>query len=134
MAHPTGIFDCRPILCVDRVDASVTYYRDVLGFDLGWRWSDTEGRFLAPDEPGPAHTALVGAGTAQWMLVQRAQGHPGMWLHLDVATGAQVHALYADWVARGARIREAPALRPWGMVEMRIEDLDGHVFRVSGPP
>jgi uncharacterized glyoxalase superfamily protein PhnB len=128
-----AVFDCRPILRVDSVDASVAYYRDSLGFLVGWRWSDSAGRFLSSIEEGPAHTALVSIGSVQIILVQRAQGQPGTWLHLDVQTSAQVDELHADWVRRGARVIEAPCNRPWGTYELRVEDLDRHTFRVASP-
>lgn len=130
---PSGIFDCRPILRADDVDQSIIYYRDVLGFRVGWRWSDEEQRFLESDETLAAQTALVGAGSAQLILVQRAQGQKGMWLHLDVETAEQVDHLHAQWLERGARIVEAPSNRPWGMYELRVEDLNRHTFRVSAP-
>lgn len=130
---PSGIFDCRPILRVDNVNGSIAYYRDVLGFRVGWRWSEEVQRFLEPDETLAAHTAFVGMGSAQLMLVQHAQGQKGMWLHLDVETAEQVDRLHALWLQRGARIVEAPTNRPWGMYELRVEDLDQHTFRVSAP-
>jgi uncharacterized glyoxalase superfamily protein PhnB len=68
------------------------------------------------------------------MLVQRAQGHPGTWLHLDVGTPEEIDRLHADWTRRGARIVEAPSNRSWGTYELRVEDLDGHAFRVASPP
>ncbi|MCA9242832.1 MAG: VOC family protein [Phycisphaerales bacterium] len=129
----SGIFDCRPILRVDNVDDSIAYYCDVLGFRIGWRWSDEAQRFLETDETLPAHTALVGEGSAQLILVQCAMGQRGMWLHLDVETAEQVDRLHAQWSQRGARIIEAPSNRPWGMYELRVEDLDQHTFRVAAP-
>jgi predicted lactoylglutathione lyase len=39
--------------------------------------------------------------------------------------------LQEAWSHSGARIIEPPSRRPWGMYEMRVQDLDGHVLRVS---
>jgi uncharacterized glyoxalase superfamily protein PhnB len=130
----SGLFDCRPILCVASVRRSVAYYVDVLGFRLGWAWSNEEQRFLKPGERIDIGFALVGIGPVQLMLSQDSQGAPGMWLHLDVHTAAQLDALHAAWSERGARILEPPSVRPWGMYEMRVQDLDGHILRVSAPP
>ena len=130
----SGLFGCRPVLCVDNVARSLAYYVDVLGFHLGLAWSEPEQRFLAPGETIPPTFAIIGRGPIQLMLAQRTQGAPGMWLHLDVHTKDQVDALHKEWSGKGARIVEPPSLRPWGMYEMRVQDLDGHVFRVSGPP
>jgi uncharacterized glyoxalase superfamily protein PhnB len=130
-----GLSGCRPVLCVDSVPGSLAYYVDILGFRLGLSWSDQKQKFLCPGETHiPPTFAIIGRGTVQLMLSQRSQGAPGMWLHLDVDTAGQVDELYREWSARGARIVEPPTLRPWGMYEMRVEDFDRHVLRVSGPP
>jgi len=131
-----GISGCRPILYADSVSASLRYYSEVLGFNVGFRWSDKKQAFLAPgteaegDEVG---FALVFRDSVQLMLSQKGQGHPGMWLHLDVETPDEVDALYRQWSQNGARILEAPDNRPWKNYEMRIADLDGHVLRVASP-
>lgn len=129
-----GLFDCRPILRVESVARSVAYYVGSLGFRLGWAWSDQDKRFLQPGEETQATFALVGRGHVQFMLSRQCQGAPGMWLHLDVHTAEQLDALYEEWARSGAHIAEPPSLRPWGMYEMRVQDLDGHTFRVAAPP
>jgi uncharacterized glyoxalase superfamily protein PhnB len=68
------------------------------------------------------------------MLSQKSQGAAGVWIHLDVHTAGQLDALYKEWTRKGARILEPPSHRPWGMYEMRVQDLDGHTLRVSAPP
>ncbi len=129
------IFDCRPILYATNVNKSLAYYADVLGFKIGWRWSDEKSCLLEEsDELFEVGTALVGRDKVQFMLVKQAQGQPGMWLHLDVESAEEVDALYAEWLSRGALIVEAPSLRPWGTYEMRVRDPDSHTMRVSSPP
>ena len=129
-----GLFGCRPILCVDSVALSIQYYVDLLGFRLGLTWSDAERRFLQPGESVAPTFALVGRGPVQFMLTQQCQGAPGMWLHLDVHTAEQLDALHEEWARKGARIVEPPSHCPWGLYEMRVRDLDGHVMIVSAPP
>jgi len=129
-----GLFDCRPILCVENVARSIEYYVGSLGFRLGWAWSDQNQRFLQPgDEMAPTF-ALVGRGQVQLMLSQQCQGAPGMWLHLDVHTAEQLDDLHAEWSRKGVSIDEPPLYRAWGMYEMRVRDPDGHTLRVSAPP
>jgi hypothetical protein len=130
----SGLFGLRPILCVESVARSIQYYVESLGFRVGLTWSDKEGRFLRPGDEGEPTFALVGRGQVQLMLVQKAQGVPGMWLHLDVHTADQLDALCEEWTRRQARIVELPCLRLWGMYEMRVRDLDDHTLRVSAPP
>ena len=67
------------------------------------------------------------------MLAQPEQGAPGMWVHVDVESWAELEALYHEVQHSGARISEPPADRPWGWREMRGQDLDGHTFRLSAP-
>ncbi len=130
----SGLFGCRPILRVESVARSIDYYVQRLGFRLGWAWSDEKQGFLERGEAGGSSFALVGRGLVQFMLAERFQGAPGMWVHLDVHTAEQVDALHNEWVQNEARIVEPPSIRPWGMYEMRVQDLDGHVLRVSAPP
>jgi uncharacterized glyoxalase superfamily protein PhnB len=129
----SGLFGCRPILRVESVGRSIAYYVDSLGFRRGWSWSEAEKRFLRPGEDAEPTFALVGRGQVQLMLSQKSQGAPGTWLHLDVHTAEQLDALYEEWTRKGARIVEPPSGRPWGMYEMRVQDPDGHIFRVSAP-
>ena len=130
----SGLFGCRPILFVDHVARSIAYYVDSLGFRLGLTWSDRENRFLRSQDDAEPTFALVGRGSVQLMLAQKRQEAPGAWLHLDVHTAQQVDALYEEWTRKGAQIIEQPSHRAWGMYEMRVQDPDGHVFRVSAPP
>lgn len=129
-----GLSGCRPILCCNNVARSIGYYVEQLGFHVGFAWSNAEQRFLSLGDTAPAEFALVGRGAVQIMLAEQCQGVPGMWLHLDVDTAAQVDALHESWSQNGARIIEPPTVRPWGMYEMRVLDLDGHTLRVSSPP
>jgi uncharacterized glyoxalase superfamily protein PhnB len=130
----SGLFGCRPILCVQSVAHSIKYYVNSLGFRLGLSWSEAEMRFLQPEDEAEPTFAILGRGQVQLMLSQKSQGAPGMWLHLDVHTPGQLEALYAEWARKGARILEPPSSRPWGMYEMRVQDPDGHMLRVSAPP
>ncbi|WP_410617451.1 GNAT family N-acetyltransferase [Amycolatopsis sp. lyj-109] len=127
------IFACRPNLLVRDLAASVAFYADVLGFWVGWRWSDRQARFLAGDEPTEPGTALVGRDQVQLMFTQVDGSHTTR-LHLDVSSAAQVDELFREWSGRGAEIAEPPFVRPWGMYEMRLHDPDGNVLRVSSPP
>ncbi|MFI6733755.1 VOC family protein [Nonomuraea sp. NPDC050451] len=136
IGEPEAIFGCRPNLLVSDLSASLRFYSDTLGFRVGWHWSDRQARFLRGDEfgePGEPGTALVGRDRAQIILTQAAGVH-STWLHLDVHTSTQVDGLFQEWRDQGVDIADPPAVRPWGMYEMRLHDPDGHVLRVSSPP
>ena len=132
--HGSGLFDCRPILCVENAALSLKYYVEALGFHVGWAWSAEEQRFLQPGDAAAPEFALVVRGKVQIMISEKSQGAPGMWLHLDVDSAAHLDALHTEWTRNGATIPEAPVVRPWGTYEMRVQDPDGHVLRVSSPP
>src|SRR4051794_36220584 len=104
----SGLYGCRPILYAQDVARSIAYYVDVLGFRLGWAWSDEAKRFLQPGETGTPTFALVGRARVALMLSQQSQGAPGMWLHVDVDTPELLDALHETWARNGARILEPP--------------------------
>ena len=100
-----------PILRVADFDASVAYYVDALGFELGWR----DGGF-----------GCVRRGDAALMLSQGSQGCGGTWVYLSVS---DADALHDELRERGARIRHPPRNFPWGSRELHVFDADGHVLR-----
>ena len=100
-----------PILRVERLDASIGYYVEQLGFQLQWR---------------SGSVASVGRDRTSLMLSEGDQGHAGTWLWI---AASDVDALYAELHARGARLRHPPANYPWGSRECQVTDPDGHVLR-----
>ena len=100
-----------PILRVESLDSSVSYYLEQLGFSLQWR-SGT--------------VASVARNQTSLMLSEGDQGHPGTWVWI---AATDVDTLYAELRDRGARLRHAPANYPWGSRECQITDPDGHVLR-----
>jgi uncharacterized glyoxalase superfamily protein PhnB len=116
-------------LSVASVPASLDYYCHVLGFTLNFAWADAT-QF---EGGAPPTFAEVSRGGCEIMLAQQAQGAPGTWLHVDVETRAELEALYQEYQHSGAQISEPPADRPWGRYEMRVQDPDGHTFRLSAP-
>jgi uncharacterized glyoxalase superfamily protein PhnB len=66
-------------------------------------------------------------------LCQGAQGGPGMWMYLNLASLEDLAALYQEYQAYAVKITEPPTDKPWGMREMLIEDVDGHTLRIGAP-
>jgi catechol 2,3-dioxygenase-like lactoylglutathione lyase family enzyme len=81
MAHEThGIFDCRPLLSVRDMARSLAFYRNLLGFTVGWRWSDNAGEFLSDgdDSTPPLPTRRWSGATAfSSSLAPKAHPEPG---------------------------------------------------------
>ncbi len=116
-----------PVLCVSDLLQSLTYYQQVLGFELSWQWSE-HGEFAETSAPT---FACVNRGEISLFLSEKHQGKPGAWLCLNVSHLAELERLYQEYQAASARIIEAPQNCPWGMREMLVEDLDGNTFRIG---
>jgi predicted lactoylglutathione lyase len=104
-----------PILRVQDLEVSRRYYIERLGFTLDW------------EVAGMISVSRNGKGI---MLCEREQGQPGTWLWLGVD---DADALFAEFSAKGARIRSAPQNFSWAY-EFTIEDPDGHVLRFGAGP
>jgi uncharacterized glyoxalase superfamily protein PhnB len=113
-------------LTVDDLEASVRWYRDVLGFTVVDEWED-EGR--------PVGVALI-AGAARVILSRddgvkgwnRAKGQ-GLRLYLN--TAQDVDRLAENIVARGGTLESVPADMPWGSRVFSLVDPDGFQLSVS---
>jgi len=94
-------------------DRSRRFYRDVLGLAV-YR------EFGPPDDPGLVF--FLGQGLIE--VSGHAAGPPGgsvmIWLQVR-----DVHAEHARLAAAGVPIMREPAVEPWGLTEMHIEDPDG---------
>ncbi|NJM36267.1 MAG: bleomycin resistance family protein [Rhodomicrobium sp.] len=99
-----------PILRADDLAATKLYYLDVLGFTLDWE---------AP------YMIQVSRDRHPIMICDGAQGQSGTWVWIGVE---DADALYAELVANGAVIRDAPQNFQWSY-EFQVEDPNGHVLR-----
>jgi catechol 2,3-dioxygenase-like lactoylglutathione lyase family enzyme len=100
-----------PVFRVERLDASIDYYVNVLGFTLDFR--------------DPGIFASVSREKVAIFLAEGDQGPAGTWAWVGVSA---VDALFEEYRRTGARIRQPPTNFPWAL-EMQVEDLDGHVLR-----
>lgn len=105
-----------PILRVEDLEVSRRYYIQKLGFTLDW---DYAGQMISVSRNGKAI-----------MLCEREQGQAGTWLWIGVY---DADALFAEFSAKGARIRTPPKNFSWAY-EFTVEDPDGHVLRFGGEP
>jgi predicted enzyme related to lactoylglutathione lyase len=104
-----------PILRCEDFAAAKRYYLDVLGFTLD---------FDAP------WMAQVSRDRCAIMLCDRHQGEGGTWVWIGVE---DADALYAEFVAKGAIIRDPPQNFEWSY-EFQVEDPNGHVLRFGSEP
>jgi predicted enzyme related to lactoylglutathione lyase len=103
-----------PIFAVRTLRASVDYYVMTLGFKVDF--FDV--------------IASVSRDRCGIFLVHGDQGNPGAWVWIGVK---DVEALYQEYRAKGAKIRQPPTNFPWAL-EMQVEDPDGNVLRIGSEP
>ena len=103
-----------PIFNVADLSASITFYTEVIGFELIHTFGE------------PADFGIIGRDGHQIYLCERKQGHPGTWLALFVADPV---SMYEHLVANGVEML-TPQRRTDG--EFRVVDPDGHVLRFFG--
>jgi predicted enzyme related to lactoylglutathione lyase len=104
------------VLAVRDLERSAAYFRDVLGFTVGWAEA-TDWRLMERD----GVRMMLG-----WCPKERSASEIGdhsyfAYVHVD-----DVDALHAEIAARGAIIRAAPADKPWNIREMHVATPEGH--------
>jgi predicted enzyme related to lactoylglutathione lyase len=113
---PIRFENSAPILRVADMSVSVRYYVEVLGFrNADW---------------GNDDFTSVNRDNAGIYLCRGGQGQAGTWVWIGVE---DVEILYEEYKAKGAKIRHPPLNFPWAL-EMKVEDLDGHVLRFGSEP
>ncbi len=117
---------CRPVFPVTDLDATLFYYTDVLGFELGWRLPEPG----SSGQEGWLETAYVHRGDFE--LLVRATSSPvsPVEVVVGVPSTLAVDAIQREYEASGARILDLPGQREWGTYEMVVVDPDGHLLRI----
>ena len=115
-----------PTLNVGSMQQSLAFYREQLGFELRWSWSD-ENRF---DTTDPTF-ACVGRGEAVLFLAVGGGGQASS-LFIELPFTGDVDEL-ARSLSRTRATPIAPEDMPWGSREFRILDPDRHELRFSCP-
>jgi predicted enzyme related to lactoylglutathione lyase len=101
-----------PELPVADVEKAQQYYRDVLGFEIGW---------LDPEKG-------IGAVSREKVVIffRRRQEPFEPAIHWVFAE--DIDATYAELRSAGAKIVEPLEKKPWGLTQFTVEDLDGNRF------
>lgn len=99
-----------PILNVTQLDASISFYTEVLGLELYHTFGD------------PPDFAIVGRDGLQIYLCENGQGIGETWLAFFVEN---LVSMIGTLKAKGVEISQ-----PFGGNEFHIKDPDGHVFRI----
>lgn len=107
-AQVHGLRKTLPELPVEDVAAAVRYYCDVLGFSINYQQQDLG----------------VMDRDAITVLLRPRAGIPGVGAFSVYVS--DVDALYAELVAKGARVLGEPVSYPWGLRDFKLLDLDGN--------
>ena len=108
--------DCEqlhPILAVADLTAAIAFYTQKLGFQLGFTWGD------------PPRTAGVNLGHVSMHLRQGTPVPSSASVYFAVN---EVDALYELHVRNGVAVPQPPAVKPWGLREYQVHDLDGYAL------
>jgi uncharacterized glyoxalase superfamily protein PhnB len=102
-----------PVLSVDDVDAACAWYKDVLGFDIGWTWG------------APPTIASVFRDGLEFNLGLRGESGPPSQSAVYVQM-IGVNHYFEACRARGARIASPLRHQPYGMIDFEVVDPSGN--------
>jgi uncharacterized glyoxalase superfamily protein PhnB len=101
-----------PELPVEDVRRAQRYYRDVLGFTIGWTY------------PGEEIGAVSRDDAAIFFRKRSRPFEPAVhWVFAD-----DIDATYDELRSSGAKIVEPLEKKPWGLRQFCVEDIDGNRF------
>src|SRR4051794_11351767 len=101
-----------PELPVKDVEKAQQYYRDVLGFEIGWL------------EAGKGIGAVSRGKAVIFFRKRQEPFEPAIhWIF-----AADIDATYEEFRSSGSKVVEPLEKKPWGLRQFTIEDLDGNRF------
>jgi catechol 2,3-dioxygenase-like lactoylglutathione lyase family enzyme len=114
----TGLEFNHAMIYVTRMDRSIAFYRDVLGFRLIEEYPGAYARLRSPK--GGTTIALHVIGEHGERMDASVEG---MRLYFE---SRQLDSLCRRLVARGVRFKQLPQDMPWGWRHAYLHDPDGH--------
>jgi len=111
------------ILYVSDLDASIGFYRDILG--LPFKFTDAG---YAEFATGGTRLALYERRRAEWLTGRPVTPGPAAEVVFVVE---DVDARAAELAARGAAVLSGPTDRPWGHRTVHLADPDGFVVELA---
>ena len=118
----SAVISSTAIFASSDIEATLSYYKDVLGFESTWTWGDPP-VFGSASKGGVTVTFEL-----QPELAAKVRGHPH---GIKVADADELYRLHRS---RGAHVVSDIEDKPWGVREYVVEDLNGYHLRFSGPP
>jgi len=114
MSTEQSIFAGQPVpeLPVADVERAQQHYRDAFGFEIGWL------------EPDKGMGAVSGGGVVVFFRRRMPPFEPAVhWVFAE-----DIDATYDQVQASGANIVGPLELKPWGLRQFTVADLDGNLF------
>jgi len=108
-AQPQGLRQALPEVPFDDVPAAVRYYCDVLGFRVNYEQDDL---------------GVMDRDAITILLIARTAEHKGIGSFGVYVSNADL--LYAELLAKGAKLSGPPVSHPWGLRDFRATDLEGN--------
>ena len=118
--------DVEPGLTVNDLQASLAWYRDVLGFTEGERW-EHDGKLAGVSVV--AGTVTINLTQDDWAKGRDRKKGEGFRLYLN--TVQDVDEIAAAIKARGGTLLSEPKDMPWGARVFQLADPDGFKLTVS---
>ncbi len=115
-------------LTVKDLQRSLTWYRDVVGFEVV-RTFERDGKVRGYSlKAGDVRIAInQDDGAKGWTRVK------GEGFSLQITTSQSIDALAGGVKARGGTLETEPADMPWGVRMFRLRDPDGYKLGISSP-
>jgi uncharacterized glyoxalase superfamily protein PhnB len=118
-----SITSAAPQFLVDRLEDSLVFYEQRLGFSRDFVYDDF---YAGVSRDG----AVIHLKCAPKLGPERAHRRSGE--HLDAYLAVSgVSQLHEEFVARGAPITKPIGQRPWGTRDFHVEDPDGYILCFS---
>jgi len=116
---------------VKDIQTMVTFYRDVLGFDINW---DGQGPYAEFTNEGVRFSMFERAQLPKILGQDPAypDGINGTFeLAVDLPTSADADREFERVIKAGARVVYAPRDEPWGMHSAMIADPEGNLIEIG---
>lgn len=118
--------DISPSLTVNDLQASIAWYRDVVGFTVGDTW-ERDGKVAGVELK--AGSAVINLSQDDWARGRNRVKGEGFRLYLH--TAQDINVIAARIKVHGGTLASEPADQPWGTRTFNLVDPDGYKLTIS---
>lgn len=118
--------DVSPSLTVNDLQASIAWYRDIVGFTLGETW-ERDGKMAGAELM--AGSAAINLSQDDWARGRTRVKGEGFRLYLH--TAQDINVIAARIKVHGGTLASEPADQPWGSRTFNLVDPDGYKLTIS---